>query len=320
MNGKYDHLIKEIADRKGRQLSEDNFLDLDPETRFKALGRFTSETYEHDLLNFPEFFDYQGWPLFGFYDPYDIYHPIDDDGQKAPWYWHPREPNVAIVETDPDYETWYKIACEFSTKGSSYTHEDIKKISPVQALNLEGGASINSLAYIIKELQEDILPKIEPLILHRRHTIEFTDLWGRLQRRSMQLGHLMSKEKLYSIQREAGKQEENKDPQLKWYLYFRRENKDTLGTINKVNREFVRIVLGIMEDRIATPTSFSKDWFSEILSYNKKQRTYFEQLSDVFRRQTRTDRARVLMASLPSEEPAIPSFSAEDFVELSSVA
>ena|SRR5665213_690693 len=80
---------------------------IDPAARYAALGEFDFNSYEEDLERFPEFFDSNGWPKFGNFDPYALEHPIT----KQPWCESPRVP--AANETDTEYGAWYRLAEEF---------------------------------------------------------------------------------------------------------------------------------------------------------------------------------------------------------------
>ena len=118
------HRKQRVEDTPGgspEACSDDPYEQVDPASRYKLFGRYDPDSYNDDVRDFPDFFDENGWPLFGEADPYAERHPITG----RPWYEAPRIPTSS--ETDVDYERWFQFAEQLNSA-------DAKVVSAMRGL------------------------------------------------------------------------------------------------------------------------------------------------------------------------------------------
>lgn len=293
---------------------------IDPEARYRLFGQFDRDSFDEDLRNYRRFFDGNGWPLFGEYDPYALLHPITG----LPWYLSPREPNES--EADSSYADWYALATDFESirvrigflvrsrppplpDETASDGKDAPRYLPTAKRAVEGN---------LRYLKRRIVPELEAMFADQQSGPLFALLWGEFCGIAEGLFESVPVAMQRHQNREIGRAK-HKDAQLKWYLHWLRRAKGSGVSSRQATKQLLTLILSIVDERIQTPAGFEKSWFSAMLY---KPRT---QASGAVMRNARTggfserfvrsrgDPKRLeLLKSLPDELPAIP-LRLEDF-------
>jgi hypothetical protein len=288
---------------------------IDPQERYRLTGQFDQNAFEEDLTDFPEYFDANGWPLFGDYDTYALEHPISG----LSWIDQPRIP--ARAEKDPTYEFWYYLAEELNTALAVMQEGRIlprnhspAKTRRVEAVYKVGTSRKSMVAENVTYLHRWVLPRLTSLLRDRRAGPELTLLWGEFRAITESLGIAIDREKQWQAQAEEGAKSQ-KNAQLKFYLHFIRHHSEQGGlTTRAANKELVKLVLGITEGTHQAPPGFEdKDWWRAFLytpqtdaagEVTKSART--SPLAEAFIRARSNPQRAALLASPPEEAPEIP--------------
>lgn len=316
----------------------DTSSDLSPEDRYRAFGKFDETSYASDRENFPEYFDKNGWPLFGEYDPYALNHPITGD----PWFTAARVPTRD--ETNPDYNFWFKISEHFNKiiaaiPGAAIQVTPSKEVKIVHISKLDRGlegelskrywenldqdytASVISWDNTKKEatrgtisyLRLHVFPGILKLMYAREASAEFASLLTDLARCMGTLVQRGAFDRSEKKGKDKGK-ELSLDPQVKWCLHFRRHHQEDLGmTATATNRKFLKLVRDIIGGNILPPDPFDKEWFEKTLTPKKEEKKR-RRLANRLRRANKHPRKDELLDSKPDEDPKIPPPDASKFL------
>ena len=180
----------------------------DPEFLYNLRGGFDEATFEDDLEQFPDYFDENGWPLFGEYDPYALTHPITG----VAWYKAPRVPEDD--ETDPDYDGWFDLAQTFA--GARLVEHirakpDVPKENPNTSNILYGANSKKAADGNLAYMRAFVLPELEELLEHRECSPHFTRLWGEYCRLCENIGIAVIAMNRRQAGREIGKSSQSRD-------------------------------------------------------------------------------------------------------------
>jgi hypothetical protein len=279
---------------------------LNPRRRYFLDGKFDPDSYNDDLVAYSDFFDDNGWPLFGEFDPYSLVNPIS----QIPWHQAPRIPTIS--EINSEYWGWYRLLEDFNRVTDELSA--LTKQSPQEFKSKHRGTgdghylpkSLTALEGNVTYITRHIIPKLKILIAKRQHTIQLTILWGELQEivSAFQISLDYANRHLKAVR--AAK---TKAPQLKWYLHVRQHHESMGLSANAINLRLGLVVASIVRGNIPVPDGFTKEWFraTQQQSIEKgKPRVYSRGLSDAFRRSKSDARAAELLKSLPHEEPIIP--------------
>lgn len=245
--------------RMAEEENEEDEYRENPEFLYELHGSFDQDSYDADIQHFPDYFDENGWPLFGDYDPYTLKHPITG----LSWYYEPRVPTND--GTDTDYEDWFELA-QILSSSRLVEHirakPDVPKENP-NTSNMSYGASSKkaadgNLAY----LRAHVLPDLKELFEGRTSSPRFLVLWGEYCRLCENIGVAVTAMKHRQAGREIGRSSQTKDAQVKWYLHWRRRHVDELGKpLNIANVEFKNLVEDIVEGKVKCPDGFDITWF-----------------------------------------------------------
>ena len=278
-----------------------------PEWRYSLHGDFDEHSYDQDLEDFPEYFDDNGWPLFGDYDRYVLVHPFTG----LSWHVAPRE----LQEGDTKkYEYWHALAQEFDhTKGKMV---EIIKNSPASTKQIKkleyipmGGNFKGALGHNVSYIRTQLIPALNKKFSKRKSDLEFSLLWGEFNAVAGTLGLSLSKEKQVR-NASLSAQKRNKDAPLKWYFHMEKKFvKDGLTT-NRFNaflkNEIYTILTRHSEKLAERDLNVLKKLFRN--EKGNKEIKIERVLADfLVRRHKDADRKRRLLASKPSEVPKIPS-------------
>lgn len=263
---------------------------LTPEQRYRMDGVFDADSYNDDLSSYPDYFDENGWPLFGDYDPYTLKHPITG----VSWLDAPRIPQEADAGTE--YERWFQIAEEFN---SGF----FEVLLRMRELSNKLGARYVSGPPVVREtlvlIRSELLPRLKELIEHRENSIELTLLWGKFRQLAEKLSVSVDAAGVRHARAISGSSK-SKDAQMKFYLHWRRFYEEEKGwSARRANGAFVALVRGIIRGERTAPPGFSIEWWKN--AYGEGDRG----IPDSFRR-IPSDRANRLLTSAPEEKPQIP--------------
>lgn len=285
-----------------------------PAAMYNAFGQFDPVAYASDLEHFPEYFDSNGWPLFGAYDPATLTHPITG----KPWYVSPRVPLHA--ELGSDYADWYAFAVRFNDQLSSlrkYAQKVAMQSLPTPPTEVNGKAVFSERANIaaagnISFLIQQVVPELEALLALRSNSVRISVLWGEF------LIHLERFSRLARLpkQRQEGKKQ-NRQAQLKWFLHWLRHYESQHRTARVAKKDFVEVTYDLATGVTKAPLGFGRDWFLKACGEIRNR------VSDPTTGRIRTDvipkrgllnslrrpdpaLGRQLLASPPDEEPLIP--------------
>lgn len=275
--------------------------DADPEFLYNLREGFDEASFEDDLEHFPEYFDENGWPLFGDYDPYALTHPITG----LSWHKIPRVPRDN--ETDPDYDGWYWLLMTYDAakmrfvKNQKRKPKASKKTSVKRQYSNASGVVL-SVRENLEYLRRDVYPYLDKLFEGRSNSPEFLLLWGEFCQIAENIG--------VSVQRRG--KDDKLTGQIKWYLHWRRYCNDVLevSTI-AANKTFVMAAWRIVDSNAPCPPGFDKDWFILALGQTTegrgKKNKPARQLPDSLKR-AYIDRKKAdqLLASNPETDPKIP--------------
>lgn len=305
-------------------MTEDEYRE-NPEFLYNLRGVFDEFSYEDDLEHFPEYFDENGWPLFGIYDPYTLKHPITGVS------WHLASRVPTNDEADPDYEAWFELAQQYeSTLNKIIGHQHKSPLNP-QTDPVNDTANVHVLynsghkyavAGNLKYLKECILPYIEDDLKNRTLSPQFTSTWGefRLIGENLETSFKIETRR-YQGQIGGKKNKADRNPQLKWYLHWHRHQVETLGqTKKKADENFVTLAWRLYNEDIPLPNGFEKEWFSKALGRGNKQegsqtvtRKRPDKLLRAFKNQVLVNQ---LLAATASETPKIPPVDPQFYEKL----
>jgi len=296
--------------------AENNDDPPDPEFRYQLNDVFDEDSYDFDLENFPEYFDENGWPLFGDYDPYALNHPITG----LSWTKNPRVPTPN--EERGDYEQWFLVATEYDQlqmrlllalsngpKGTIFS-------DPLTNDSVYTRTSKNAFRGNLSYLHKHVTPHLEALIHDRQASVELSILWGEFCRITAQLPEAIER----TQHRHSRSRKNEKSAQLKWYLHWRRRFVDEMGwSAREANRVFCQIVFDIVEGRVQPPNGFDAAWFEKACgtyedeSSNPPKTKFGRGLPDSLKRVKHDKRRPELLQSKPSDNPLIPPIKFEAY-------
>ena len=146
------------------------------------------------------------------------------------------------------------------------------------------------------------------MISQRELSPEFAWLWGELrcilETVSISLDRVTSKHKQGQKRRMN-----NKDAQLKWFVHWRGFCAESGLSPRQANAKFINAMAKIEKRVIDPPVGFKREWFLEILHAQPQKglaRSRTSSLTELFRREAKTERGQRLLSSEPEESPAIP--------------
>lgn len=284
----------------------------DPDFLSNLLGGFNEATYEDDLENFPDYFDENGWPLFGVYDPYTLKHPITG----VSWHISPRVPTNN--ETDPDYEDWFELAQRFSNSRlveHIRAKPNVPKENPNTSNILYGANSKNAADGNLAYLRTHVLSELTELFEQKTSSSRFALLWGEYCGILESIGVAVIAMNRRQSGREIGRSSQSKDAQVKWYLHWRRRHVDELGkSLRTANFEFKGLVDQIVNEKVTCPDGFSVEWFRKTQSkYSKKSGSSEWGLARAFSTSNLHPLKSEFLKQSPTDEPKIPSVELNGF-------
>lgn len=295
---------------------DDDDRGLDPESRYAQLGTFDAAYFEADLEGFSDYFDENGWPLFGDFDEYALEHPIT--GRS--WHENPRVPTQD--ESDPDYETWFDLAGQFASLRSRLV--ELVQNTPIHPNDDPGGTDslyrdVAPFAFAgnLGHLRDHHFNQLEEAFHRREATPEFLLLWGEFRA----IAQSLEPAARISNTRNKGRGAKQPEPllaQRKWYLHWIRHYKDKLGnTVQKANSDFITTALEIAEGRRQPPQGFDAQWFAQALRQEPDEnggRRAVRELPSYLKKARSYKHAAKLLKQAPSEGPLIPSVGRENYV------
>lgn len=316
-----------VVPRKARSRSViETETDVPPDVRFEMTGSFDPLSYNDDLERYPDLFDSNGWPQFGSYDPYSLSHPITE----AAWYECPRI--ATSSEDDVEYESWFYLATMFETietelfvelrkLNKARSEAAVSKVTTSDFVSSRDSKEKNTHVNDYTYLRRHVLPGLRECFRTRTGGPEFAVLWGEYCSIANGIFPQIEKRMRGHIGRVKGAEGHSKDPQLKWYLHFRRHYASQNGwTTNKIIREFLQLALDVASGRRAPPEGFSTNWFALSLerqpARNGSAAKPMRGLANSLKRGTRGKRAELLLASAPDKFPCIPPIILEAYPDL----
>lgn len=295
---------------------EEDEIPADPEFLYNLRDGFDDATFEDDLNLFPDYFDENGWPLFGEYDPYALKHPITG----LVWYKSPRV--LRDDETDPDYGYWFELAELFSSSRlieHIRAKPDVPKEIPNTSNMLYEANSIKAADGNLAYLRTHVLPELREMFEHRSSSPRFALVWGEYSRILKSIAVAVPAMKRRKVGRDTIQGRQIKDAQVKWYLHWRRRHVDELGkAMNIANVEIKDLVEKIVEGKTKRPDGFDIEWFRKTqLNFEKatRKRPAFSEwgLARALKNSNRHPLKSKLLKQSLTDEPRIPSVDSNDF-------
>jgi hypothetical protein len=264
---------------------------IDPSYRFHFSGQFDEFAYEEDLLDFPNSFDENGWPLFGEYDPYILCHPITQE----PWHLKPRMPTKEENDNNETYVDWFHLAEDFQRLQAELLIRSrelflgkAKRQTHVQFVYLPHfrEAIDANRDYLLNEL----LPPLDVAFAERSWTPKFTALWGEFCRMAGEMDLIFDREEKRQNQRRA----QAKYEQQQWYAHYFLRERPHHKNARKTEQAIAWLINAIVDGDIPVTERFEVNWFENMLDLagdNSTNANYGE-LAEIFT-QKRFSRAKM---------------------------
>src|SRR5687767_10286926 len=110
-------------------------------------------------------------------------------------------------------------------------------------------------------MRSEILPRLKQLLEARMCSPELIWIWGEFRLLSESLSASVERAPTRRARAEGGA-EDNKDPQMKFYLHFRRYHEDELGwTAKRANAAYIQLVRTMCSPHYEHVAGFDTSWW-----------------------------------------------------------